>query len=167
MRSFPVFNCSHTAKGACVLAETRGNALIFFLLDPMKGRGPEVLQTAVGSGNPAISPDGQHIAFLPPGAPNNRIRIVNLHGATEREITASGAESLGTLDWSAEGTGFFSGDQQRETTRLLHIDRNGKSQVLWGQPAGFGVWGIPSPDGRYLATLKANFTGNVWMVENP
>jgi Tol biopolymer transport system component len=114
---------------------------------------------------PAISPDGQHIAFVLPGTPQNRIRIVDLHGTTEREITASGAEGLASLDWSADGTGFFSADQQGGGTRLLHIEHNGTSQVLWTQPAY--MWGIPSPNGQYLATFKTEVSANVWMAENP
>jgi Tol biopolymer transport system component len=160
--------CSHTAGGACVLAEMRGNVSTFFLLDPIKGRGPKVLETTIESGKPAISPDGQHIAFVLPGLPRNRIRIVDLRGATERDITISAAEYLASLDWSADRTGFFSGDMHSDTERLLYIERNGASHVLWTQAAaGFGIWGIPSPDGRYLATFKANASANVWMVENP
>jgi eukaryotic-like serine/threonine-protein kinase len=168
------FTCSHTTEGACVITELRGNAWIFSLLDPLRGRGPKVFETTVENPMPAsgeraaISPDGQHIAFVLPGDPRNRIRIVNLHGVTEREITVSGAQELMSLNWSADGTGFFTADVQPETTRLLHIERNGASQVLWTQP-GAEVWmgGNPSPDGRYLATSKTNNSANVWMVENP
>jgi serine/threonine protein kinase len=96
-----------------------------------------------------------------------RIRIVDLHGATEGEITLSDAQDLQSLDWSAHGTRFFSADLQPETTRLLHVQRNGTSHVLLTQPPGFAIWGVPSPDGRYLATFKGSFSSNVWMVENP
>jgi hypothetical protein len=182
------FMCSRTAGGACVLNERRGNALIASLLDPIKGRGPKILE-ARAAVDPAISPDGRHIAFVP--GHRNRVRILDLHGATESEITVSGAQYLATLDWSADGTGFFSGDIQPAGTRLLHIQRDGASQVLWTQPAlitedealirigneksasrirtgaSYQLWGIESPDGRHLATLKTDVSANVWMVENP
>jgi serine/threonine protein kinase/Tol biopolymer transport system component len=166
------FNCSHTAGRACVLNETWDKTSIFSLLDPITGRGSKVLETTVEAGSPAISPDGQHIAFVLSGAPRNRIRIVNLHGATEEEITVSGAEHLFSLEWSADGAAFFSGDIQQETTRLLHIKRNGASHVLWIQPTTIFTmwgtpWGIPSPNGRYLATFKVTESANVWMVEKP
>jgi serine/threonine protein kinase len=166
------FNCSHTAGRGCVLNETRGKTSIFSLLDPMAGRGSKVLETTVEPGSPAISPDGQHIAFVLSGAPRNQIRIVNLHGATEGEITVSGAEYLFSLEWSADGAAFFSGDIQQESTRLLHVERNGASHVLWTQPTTIFTmwgtpWGIPSPDGRHLATFKTQVSANVWMVENP
>jgi hypothetical protein len=119
-----------------------------------------------------MSPDGQHIAFVLPGTPQNRIRVVDLHGVTEEEITVSRAEYLESLDWSADGTGFLSADIQPAGARLLHVERSGASQVLWtepgaSQPGESDLWGIPSPDGRYLATMKDDQTANVWMVENP
>jgi hypothetical protein len=65
------------------------------------------------------------------------------------------------------GTGFFSADLTLSGTRLLHIERDGASQVLWAQPAGTQIWGISSWDGRRLATLKPRMNTNVWIVENP
>jgi Tol biopolymer transport system component len=174
-------DCCHTAGGACVLLEIRGKGSIFSLLDPINGRGSKILETTGAiTGGPAMSPNGQHIAFVLPGTPQNRIRIINLHGTTEAEIPVPGARNLTTLDWSGDGTGFFSGDVQRTGARLLHVQRNGASEVLWTQrPYGLnmavgggtnpdggprrgnderlyaqtGIWGIPSPNGRYLATF--------------
>jgi eukaryotic-like serine/threonine-protein kinase len=162
-----VVSCSRIAGGACVLTERRGKVSTFSLLDCLKGRGPKVLETTAQAGNAAVSPDGQHIAFVLPGAPRSRIRVVNLHGATESEITVSGAKDLGSLDWSADGTGFFSVDMQQTTARLLHVERSGASQVLWALPFRWNFWAVPSPDGRYLATWKMDENANVWMVENP
>jgi hypothetical protein len=116
----------------------------------------------------ALSPDGQHVAFVLPGAPGNRIRIVDLHGATEEEIIFSSAKNLDSLEWSADGTGFFGGDTQPTGDRLLYIERRGASHALWTPSTrGFGLWGSPSHDGRYLATFKFELSANVWMVENP
>jgi Tol biopolymer transport system component len=159
--------CSHTPGGACILIELRGKTWVSSLLDPINGRGRKVLETTMDAGTPAISPDGKHIAFLLPGTPKNRIRIVDLHGATESEIRVLGAEDLETLDWSADGTAFFSGEVHPSGARLLHVQLNGASQVLWTQPARTELWGIPSPNGRHLATFKTKVSANVWMVENP
>jgi Tol biopolymer transport system component len=119
-------------------------------------------------GHAALSPDGQRIAFVSPGPPYNRIRMVDLHGASEGEITVSGAGYLTSLEWSADGTGFFSEEANPTGDRLLYIERTGTSHVLWTQSAsGFRLWGSPSPNGRYLATLKYKESANVWMFENP
>jgi Tol biopolymer transport system component len=159
-----LYDCSHTARGACVLAETRGKVLIFSLLDPIKGRGSKILETALATGYPAISPDGQHIAF---GLLMNRIRTIDLHGATEGEITVSGAQNLQYLEWAADGTGFFIADLQPAGARLLYVERSGVSQVLWTRRHGSDLGPIPSPNGRYLAMNMDEENANVWMVENP
>ena len=100
--------------------------------------------------------------------PANRIRVVNLNGATEREIKVPAAQELDSLEWSADGTSFFAGeDTYSNGIRLLHIDSTGQSQPLYGYSARTDIWGIPSPDGRHLATFKAESSANVWMVENP
>jgi Tol biopolymer transport system component len=143
--AFPDISCSHTTGGVCVLVERQGNSEIVSLVDPMKGRGPKVLEiTGEFTGDPTMSPDGRHIAFVLGGAVKNRIRIVDLHGITESEIRVADTKNLASLDcWSADGT------------------------VLWTQPADTYIWGIPSWDGRRLATLKPRMNANVWMVENP
>jgi hypothetical protein len=111
--------------------------------------GPKILEiTNERADNPAMSPDGHHIAF--PLFPRNRIRIVDLHGAIENEITVSGAEVLSDLNWSADGAGFFCGDLASSATRLLHIQRDGASQVLWDTTREFNdlgnsVAGWPTP----------------------
>jgi hypothetical protein len=38
--------------------------------------------------------------------------------------------------------------------------------VLWQYKTAPGaIWGIPSPDGRYLAMLGQAFNSSVWMLE--
>jgi serine/threonine protein kinase len=162
-------SCSQIRGGVCVLVERQEKTQIISAVDPIKGRGPKILEIRgdVRIGNPTISPDGHHIAFVLEGAVMNRIRIVDLHGATEREITVPDAKNLSSLDWATDGTGFLSGDVMPSGTRLLHIEPNGASQVLWAQPAGPAIWGIQSPDRRHLATFRARSSSNVWMVENP
>jgi hypothetical protein len=134
----------------------------------MKGRGPKILEiTDEFTEDATMSPDGRHIAFVPGRGAKNRIRVVDLHGVIESEIRVAGARNLSSLDWSADGTGFFCADLTLSGTRLLHIQRDGASQVLWTQPRNVAIWGIQSPDGRRLATFKTRRSSNVWMVENP
>jgi hypothetical protein len=38
--------------------------------------------------------------------------------------------------------------------------------LLWEHPGGIEVYGVPSPDGRYLAMRGWNVESNVWMMEN-
>jgi hypothetical protein len=150
------------------LCEGLDKGEILSLFDPIKGRGPKILELAgqrtVG---PAISPDGRHIAFILPGIPQNRIRMITLHGATEEEIIVSEALKLVSLDWSADGTGFFSGDIQPDGARLLHIQHDGKLQIMLTQTANTPIWGIQSPNSQHLAIFKTRINANVWIVEKP
>jgi hypothetical protein len=102
-----------------------------------------------------------HIAFVLGGAIKNRIRIVDLHGFSESEIRVVDTKNLASLDWSADGTGFFSADLVLSDTRLLHIERDRASQ-----PATPLICGIPSPDGTSRPS-GTRMSSNVWIVENP
>jgi Tol biopolymer transport system component len=165
--AFPNISCSSMPGGSCVLVERQGKTEIVSLVDPIKGRGSKILEmTGEPTGDPMMSPDGNHIAFVLPGAIQNRIRIMDLHGVIENEVTVPAAEYLTTLDWSADGAGFFSGDL-KPSVRLLHIQRDGASQVVWAPPTILMVYGMPSPDGRHLVTFCTKLSANVWMVENP
>jgi Tol biopolymer transport system component len=93
--AFPDISWSQTPGGGCVLVERQGKTQIISLVDPIKGRGPKIVEiTGDFTRNPAMSPDGHHIAFVLPGAVKNRIRIVDLNGVIESEITVPGAEYL-------------------------------------------------------------------------
>jgi eukaryotic-like serine/threonine-protein kinase len=166
---YPNISCSQTPGEGCILVEKQGTATILSLLDPLKGRGPKVREISSDSAEEdvMISPDGRHIAFVLEGVPHNRIRIVDLHGTTESEITVQGTKLLMGLNWSADGTGFFASDVTLVGTRLLHIERSGASQVLWTQPASWLMGGLQSPDGRRLAMFRTIRSSNVWTVENP
>jgi len=42
----------------------------------------------------------------------------------------------------------------------------GSAKVVWQYKAAGGqIWGVPSPDGRYLAILGEVTNSNVWMLE--
>lgn len=158
--------CSHTRGAICAIVETDDRTTTVSVLDPVKGRG-ERLFSGVGLLLAAISPDGKHFAWLLPEEGQHHIRITNLHGVKESDISVSGASYLQYLDWSSDGSGFFTSDLRGSETRLLHVQLNGASQILWTLPGSVDVWGIPSPDGRYLATYTGSSGGNAWMIQNP
>jgi len=178
-RNIAYLSCSRAAGGMCEINETTAAESKVFLLDPMKGRGAQVLTMRLDQGSlelmeapsvhGTISPDGQHVAWIPPGGRHDRIRITGLNGAAEADINIRGGNFVVSLEWSADGNGFFCGDYlaTANATRLLRVERSGESQALWSTPGQNGIWGIPSPDGRALAAAKPSTSANVWMVENP
>lgn len=172
-------SCSRAAGGMCEINESTDAESKAFLLDPMKGRGAQVLETRLEQGgleqgeapsvHGTISPDGQHVAWIPPGPRHDRIRVTGLNGAAETDITIRGGNFVMSLEWSPDGNGFFCADflPVANAMRLLRVGRSGEVQMLWSTPQNDTFWGIPSPDGRALAASKPLFSANVWMVENP
>ena len=158
--------CSRVPEGACAISESDGKNTSVSLFDPIEGRRTRLFRDS-GTHGAAISPDGKHFAYLIPERPQTRIRITDVHGLTEAEISVTGVENLIGLDWAADSSGFFTCDLHEGVARLLHVERNGTSQILWTVPGSPQVYGIPSPNGRYLATYREIRNGNAWMLENP
>lgn len=102
------------------------------------------------------------------GEPDGHIRLVALDGRPEREITIRGWPGCGTFSWSPDGKGMYCGTMTPQGATLLHVDLDGNAQVLWelkGATGYWGIWGEPSPDGRYLAIMTEMMDSNLWTVE--
>jgi hypothetical protein len=48
---------------------------------------------------------------------------------------------------------------------LLYVDLKGNARVLWQYKGDEWGYGLPSPDGRYLAIQGRETNSNVWMLE--
>jgi Tol biopolymer transport system component len=137
----------------------------------MNGKGSELIRIPINSAVSryewSLSPDGSQIAISAAGERENTIRVFSLPGGTSREVTVRGWNRVGGSSWAADGKGWFVSSQSAGSEALLHVDKEGRSRVLWKQPASnAGLWGIPSPDGRYLAFPASTSTSNAWMIEN-
>jgi hypothetical protein len=149
-----------------VLVQEKEQVPSVSLFDVANGRRTKLFDIQEVFSGWELSPDGRHIAFEPATPPLNRIRIANLHGVVEREITVPGAGTLTSLDWPVFGSGLFCGDIQPASTRLLYVEPNSTTHVLLEQPGRQNVWAIPSPDGKHLATFETKESANVWMAES-
>jgi dipeptidyl aminopeptidase/acylaminoacyl peptidase len=160
--------CGTVPGTVCALIRQKQNGDSLSLFDPMTGIEKEAVKTHPDERCGGISPDGQHISFLVASNPSNRIRVVNLHGVTEKLITVAGAASLDDFIWDASGSGFFVTDvlNSTVTSRLLHVGLDGAVHVLMEQRYTGELWAIPSPDGLHIATFKSSPSSNVWAVEN-
>jgi serine/threonine protein kinase/Tol biopolymer transport system component len=166
-------------RALCVVVEQKDRVDVVYELDPMKGRGRELFRKPPNTGDPAISPDGQRIAFLVEPAANVEpagsgespvaiIRVVDRAGRTELELPISGYAAVESLDWTADGTGFITVGYSLVSpneSALLHVSLDGTLTPLQGEPGLFPRWAIPSFDGRSLAIFGTIFDRNVWMVE--
>jgi Tol biopolymer transport system component len=113
-----------------------------------------------------LSPDGSHLAILNAADHEADIRILPIAGGTGQDVKVKGWDALHSLDWAADGKGFFASTPSGRGAKLLHIDLQGRAQAIWTQTVGHQTWGAPSPDGKKLAILGLTIVSNVWMIEN-
>jgi Tol biopolymer transport system component len=167
-----------SAANACVLLEAsqdeKQQTLTAF--DPRKGRGkvlrtieqgPSTLHENASAGF-TLSPDGSTFAISRPGEAEIHIRLLSLSGGSDREITVKGWPNLSwdSLSWSRDGKGLYLGSVSPRGRTLLYVDLEGHARVLCQFKGGGGrIWGLPSPDGRYLAICGYVIDSNVWMLE--
>lgn len=177
-RNFWDLQCSRNPATLCVILERSQDRKQFLLsaVDPLKGRG-KVLRlvnadSAVFAYADGLSPDAATFALAKKVEANIHIRLISLSGAADREIELKGWGNITGLDWSADGKGFYCGSMSAGGGTLLYADTTGRSHVVWqykgAAPSAFdAMFGIPSPDGRYLAMPGGSVvTSNIWMVEH-
>jgi len=177
MRNAMIFaeaGCARAPASLCVVTEPTQDekGLTLTALDPLKGRG-KVLRTIAKDPSAhafgvALSPDGSTLAISRNFEPEIHIRLLSLTGGSDREITVKGWPELTFrgLSWSADGKGLYCGSNSPRGSTLLYVDLKGNAQALWQHKGGSGdLFGVPSPDGRYLAIRNSVLGGNVWMLE--
>jgi hypothetical protein len=165
-------DCAIAPASLCVLLEESQDRkqLIITAFDPLKGRG-RILRTidqdfSRGGYETGLSPDGSTLAISRVGEPEIRIQLLALSGGSDRKITVKGWPNLAGCAWSPDGKGFYYGSLQKGTNTLLYVDLKGNASVLWQhRSASTRIWGIPSPDGHFLAILGNVTNSNVWMLE--
>ena len=75
-------------------------------------------------------------------------------------------ETEGEVCWAPDGKAIYVGSAAPQGSTLLYMDLKGNARVLWQLKGQAGsIWGVPSPDGRYLAILGSVTNSNVWMLE--
>jgi WD40 repeat protein len=167
------YACGASPSSPCVVSEINDGQLIFYYLDPVKGRGQEIARIA-GYQTPSprwgLSPDGARIAVVDERKLNGEIRILNL---ADRKITVLPVRAwkwqfLSQISWAADGKRWFALAQSASTIAIVSIDANGNPKVLHEMATGTG-WVpsiVASPDGRSLAFTRRMFIQDVMLLEN-
>ena len=181
------YNCARAPANLCVVLEVArdGKRVTLTAFDPIQGRGK--LLRALDKDPMAIdyywsrlSPDGSSYAIARYGEPDIHIHLLSLSGGGDREITVTGWPNFSGLEWAPDGKGFYCGSASSQSRTVLYVDLKGNANVLWQLPGGLGVnlsalrgaghplpavWGLPSPDGRYLVIEANGFASNAWLLE--
>jgi DNA-binding winged helix-turn-helix (wHTH) protein/Tol biopolymer transport system component len=168
------FKCARAPATLCVVEERSPDYkfLTVTAFDPVKGRGRVLTTIPTDPSVPYYatpSPDGAHLAFVKSGEAEGHIQLLALDGHPERDIRVKGWPGFTSFSWAPDGKGIYCGTTSPQGATLLHVGLDGKAEVLWdqkGATGGFGTWGIPSPDGRYLAIMNEAMDSNLWMLEN-
>jgi DNA-binding winged helix-turn-helix (wHTH) protein/Tol biopolymer transport system component len=166
------FRCLKVPATMCFLSERENQQIVFYVLDPSRGKGQELAKQEIAfdpdvvESNWDISPDGSRFAIAMPQGPPTHIRILPLTGDAPRDISVPGWSAFQSIEWAADGKGWYVASRSAATNILLFVDPHGHTSTLRQTLGGYDTYGIPSPDGHHLAFLEYTNTNNVWMVEN-
>ncbi len=167
IQSIGHIRCARTAN-VCVVSDSGPRQRVLYALDPVKGKGRELLRT--GPGAPAsdedtdwdVSPDGSSLAFTKneTQAGAFQIQVRSLPGVPTCALNISGWGIARFMRWAADGEGWYVTTLRPQT--ILKVELAGKAQLL---TQGF-FDPVPSPDGRHAAMGARILVSNVWMLEN-
>jgi len=161
------FSCPSRPPRSCLMSRWEQGQLIFYDLDPLQGKGKEVIRTKLGKADDwqwNLSPDGWRIAIASPAQLRDKIRILDLRNGAGRDLELSPGSVIDSLCWAADGTALFASINFVKP-RIERIALDGKTQILL-QPNARTDSLLTSPDGRYLAYSQYTDDQNVWLLEN-
>jgi serine/threonine protein kinase len=172
-RGFSSVRCVGPPANLCVMDQRVGQQLLFFALDPFQGKGRELsrmeLDTGVVDYTWMPSPDGSKLAVVISGERQGRIHLFPLNNPHNsfQDILVKDYGQLVGINWSVDGNGFYVTTSTTLPPSLLYVDWQGHAQLLRQAGSSFGIYCLPSPNGRYLALGEGTTTANVWIAENP
>ena len=159
------YDCSPRAN-VCVLSDIENERRVFALLNPLKGRGPDIAHASSTSAEIwRLSPDGKIIA-LPLGSEQSKLQFIPLDGSPSYGIDINSAE-IQKIAWSSDNQHIYVSGRLGATWAILRVGLDGKfkklSEVTEGQWLGLDG---PSPDEHYLAYTFISWEANAVMLEN-
>jgi len=166
----PELSCPQKREKPCVLSTRQGQSLVFYALDPVRGKGDALskIETARNDiSDWGVSPDGSQLAMLDDNH-RDRIEILTFSNRTLHEIAVDpGWGYYLSVAWAVDGKGLFLTTQLPDSFDLVHVTISGKVTLLLNNAQRQGMFEpLPSPDGKYLAFGAMTIDSNVWLLEN-
>jgi len=163
------YACGMKPQSSCILSQTEGLDVMFYALDPLRGKGAKLGQIKRpywnSSADWSISPDGLSVAFV---TRDGRIEILSVLDQTWHQIRLEPrCQRFDSIAWATHGRGFFISCWGADSFDLVYATLSGTVTRLW--PNGRRLWMInplPSPDGKYLAFQGETWDSNLWVIEN-
>jgi Tol biopolymer transport system component len=112
-----------------------------------------------------------------PDSDEARIHIIPLGGSSGRagrlrsDVVVKGWTGFYTLNWAPDGKGWYASTRItsdggiRVPVTFAYVDLAGNATVLNTPESYMASWGVPSPNGRYLAFAASPATVDVWLLE--
>jgi hypothetical protein len=173
------YYCTGAAANFCVIGMRDQEQLVFYRLDPnleppaggfALRQLRELGRTDYHPNDWGISPDGSTVAMVKPDDHEGRIHLIALasQGDTPaaHDVIVKGWTNLYTLNWAVDGKGWYVSNQPSGAESFLYVERGGHATVLQTMNSGSPIWGVPSPDGRYLAFCATPGIATAWLIEN-
>jgi dipeptidyl aminopeptidase/acylaminoacyl peptidase len=161
------FHCAYVS--ACYLSQWEQGFLVFDLLSPRGGLGPEVARLKIERSDLvswAISRDGEQVAVANDLRLSGQIRTLEVHHADrEHDIAIPQAWTVWGMAWMPTGDGLIVTSFKTPTSMIVRFGLDGKSRVLFTAKSWMAT-GCVSPDGRYSAFSKRTLESNAWLLEN-
>jgi Tol biopolymer transport system component len=160
--------CAQPPSSLCVFSVTtpERKQVVWSAFDDVRGRDRELARVDLSKPffSWALSPDGSRLAFAQHDDHEGRIQLIPLAGGEPRQFAVKGYTNLSSVFWAADGKGLFV-DTVGGVLRapFLYVDLQGNAYVLTKH---FTEWGVPSPNGRYLAENSLIEQSNLWLLEN-
>jgi serine/threonine protein kinase len=169
------YRCASAPSTLCLMAEVKGEQIVFSAFDPVIGRGPQLVAAKIQKGGYvymqlwSLSPDGKNIAMVD-GDRGEQVRILGTHGENTREVSLGSWDSLQAVSWSPDARHLYVSGLNPSFLEwgILDVSLAGQTKVLVRVPSD-RAWvnlPIPSPDGRYLVYTEKTWESNVVMLEN-
>jgi Tol biopolymer transport system component/DNA-binding winged helix-turn-helix (wHTH) protein len=162
------FSCPRQSGSPCVLLQKEGKHVVFYTLDPVRGKGHRLGALEVVTpdwDNFGVSPDGSRLALVDDN--RGRIKVLTFRDSAWHEVPVEPAWGLlQSIAWAADGKGFFVTSWLPDSWNLLHVTLNGRVQpLLRNRNRQWMYKPVPSPDGKWLAFRAQTWDSNVWMLE--
>jgi hypothetical protein len=117
----------------CVLGEKNGTDLVFYSLDPVRGKGKQQGKAEVRrlQMDWDVSPDGSRLALIGRAEHYGRVEVLTFSDSAWHEISPQRTLELPFLiAWAADGKGFFVTSWDNNSINLLHVTLAGKVEPL-------------------------------------
>jgi Tol biopolymer transport system component/predicted Ser/Thr protein kinase len=165
------FLCPVRPGSSCVLSQREGKDRVFYLLDPIRGKGSQLGKIEVSEARFEawnISPDGSRLALVDDNKYQGRVEVLTLADHAWHEVAVEpGWQDLQSIAWAMDGKSFFATVWGPDSFNLVYITSSGKVKPLISN--GRRQWMInplPAPNGKYLAFQAQTWDSNAWMLEN-